>query len=64
MHMHTQAWKFYGVRPSSDKTDRTATKPQFCHYNGTFEQYIYTAAWVEYLVRHLANAEEYAAVRA
>ncbi|SDI98250.1 hypothetical protein SAMN04488693_1411 [Arthrobacter subterraneus] len=40
------------------------TKPQFCHYNGTFEQYIYTAAWVEYLVRHLANEEEYAAVRA
>lgn len=63
MHMHTQAWKFYGVRPPSDSTDRTATKPQFCYYNGTFEQYTYTPAWVEYLVRHLANAEEYGAVR-
>lgn len=63
MHMHTQAWKYYGIRPPTSSKDRTATKPQFCHYNATFEQYIYTPAWVEYLVRHLANDEEYNAVR-
>lgn len=64
MHMHTQAWKYFGVRPLTSATDRALTKPQFCHYNSTFEQYIYTTAWVEYLVRHLADADEYAAVRA
>lgn len=62
-HMHTQAWRFYGVRPPTDASDRTATKPQFCHYNSAFEQYIYTSAWVEYLVRHLSEPATYAAIR-
>ncbi|WP_148058658.1 DUF3644 domain-containing protein [Agrococcus jenensis] len=63
MHMHTQAWKFFGVRPATSALNRASTKPEFCRYNSTFEQYTYTPAWVEYLVRHLSDAEQYAAVR-
>jgi hypothetical protein len=63
-HLHTQCWKYYEVRPPTNAVVKTNTKPQFCHYNATFEQYIYTAAWVEYLVRHLSNPETYEAVRA
>lgn len=63
MHMHTQSWKFYGVRPGTNSSAKTATKSQFCHYNGTFEQYTYTTAWVDYLVRHLADPITYEEVR-
>jgi len=63
MYMHTQAWRYFGVRPATGASDRAATKPQFCRYNSAFEQYTYTPAWVEYLVRHLADADEYAAIQ-
>lgn len=62
-YMHSQAWKYYGVRPHTGAHDPAATKPQFCVYNATFEQYTYTAAWVEYLVRHLADPDVYERVR-
>lgn len=64
MHMHTQAWRHYGVRPKNSATNKTETKPEFCYYNATFEQYIYKPAWVEYLVRHLSDPNTFAAVRA
>lgn len=63
-YMHTQAWKYFAARPLTNAPDPAATKPQFCVYNSTFEQYTYTPAWVEYLVRHLADPVEYALVRA
>lgn len=62
-YMHTQAWRFFGVRPPSGATDPAATKPQFCVYNAAFKAYTYTPAWVEYLVRHLSSEAEYEAVR-
>jgi hypothetical protein len=38
MHAHTQAWKYYRVRPPSGARDRFATKSDFCFYNGAFGQ--------------------------
>jgi hypothetical protein len=61
-YMHSQAWKYFAVRPPTNSPNPAATKPQFCVYNSTFEQYTYTPAWVEYLVRHLSDSAEYALV--
>lgn len=55
MHAHTQAWRYYRVRPPSGAPDPFATKSDFCRYNEAFGQYVFTAAWVDYLVRHLAD---------
>ena len=64
MHEHTQAWRYFAVRPPSDAEDPTLTKSDFCHYNAAFKQYVYTPAWVEFLVRKVADPETYAAVLA
>ena len=62
MHVHTQAWHYYAVRPSKGAADPAATKSDFCRYSQTFGQYVYTPAWVNYLVRHLADETTYHAV--
>jgi hypothetical protein len=36
-----------------------ATKSDFCRYNEAFGQCVFTAAWVDYLVRHLADDATY-----
>lgn len=59
MHHHTKAWRYYKVRPSSDSDDRAQTKSDFCRWNGTWQQYEYTEAWVDYLVRKLGDEATY-----
>lgn len=59
MHMHTQAWHHFGVRPPTDCEDRLKTKPEFCFYNKLFGKYVYTDAWVNYLVRKLRDNSVY-----
>ena len=62
MHTHTQAWRYYDVRPPAGAAEPAATKSDFCRYNEAFGQYIYTPAWVNYLVRHLADETTYNAL--
>jgi hypothetical protein len=59
VHTHTQAWRYYRVRPPSGARDPFATKSDFCRYNKALGQYVFTAAWVDYLVRHLADDATY-----
>jgi hypothetical protein len=53
-HNHTDAWRFYGVRPPSrsEFPERTTTK--FCVYERAFKQYTYTDAWIAFLKNELA----------
>jgi hypothetical protein len=37
MHTHTQAWRYYKVRPQSSAADPFATKSDFCRYNKAFQ---------------------------
>lgn len=62
-HIHTQAWKYFGVRPVSNADDPYKTKADFCRYNETFAQYVYTQAWVDYLVRKLSDDDVYTEIR-
>ncbi len=64
LHMHTQAWRHFKVRPSEGAADRYATRADFCTYNDTFHQYSYTEAWVNFLIRKMADPDTYEAVRA
>lgn len=62
-YMHSQSWKAFKARPLTGAANPAATRPEFCIYNAAFEQYTYTSAWIEYLVRHLSDPKEYAEVR-
>lgn len=62
IHHHTQAWKYFKVRPATNAMDKHNTKADFCRYNAAFEQYVYTEAWVGYLTRKLNDQVTYDAV--
>jgi len=54
---HTRCWQHYEVRPPGDSDHPERTKPQFCHWDGTFKRHVYTHGWVNYLARKLADAD-------
>jgi|HubBroStandDraft_5_1064220.scaffolds.fasta_scaffold35403_3 hypothetical protein len=62
IHVHTCAWRHYGVRPQFTDAHPERTTPEYCLYDQTHEDYIYTQAWVEKLVRDLADPAEYGRV--
>jgi hypothetical protein len=59
LHVHTQAWRFFGVRPPSDAPDQYNTKSEFCYMNELVGKHVYTRAWINYLVRKLSDPEIY-----
>ncbi len=58
-HDHTRCWKHYEVRPSPGSDHPERTKGDFCRYNEAFHEYVYTEAWVKFLVRKLSDEEEF-----
>jgi len=62
-HLHTQAWNYFSVRPMNGAEHPHKTKADFCRYNETFKQYVYTQEWVNYLVRHMSDADTYLKVK-
>jgi hypothetical protein len=59
MGTHTQAWKYYAVRPNSGAPNPAATKSQFCVYDPAHSDYLYTQAWIDFLVQQLADEAQY-----
>jgi hypothetical protein len=58
---HTNAWKIYKVRPSSKSSKATCDK-RFCGWLEGHEGYLYTDAWIDFLVKELADEEKYSSV--
>jgi len=58
-HVHTRAWKYYNVRPPAGDGHPERTRPEYCVYDETHEDYVYTKAWVDKLAKDLADPEEY-----
>jgi hypothetical protein len=51
IHAHTCAWRHYAVRPSSDDPHPERTRSEYCLYDQTHEDYVYTQAWIDKLSR-------------
>lgn len=58
-HTHTLCWKKYEVRPNSNSTNPENTKPEYCVYDQPNNCYLYTQAWVDFLVDEMKNEEKY-----
>jgi Domain of unknown function (DUF3644) len=54
---HTRCWQFFEVRPPEGDEHPERTKPQFCRWDSTFKRWVYTEAWVSYLVRKLGDPD-------
>jgi len=61
---HTRAWRYYEVRPAKGDPDPSKTKPDFCRWNSAFGRYVYTEAWVKFLIRKLSDLDTYRTVTA
>lgn len=62
LHVHTCAWKYFGVRPSGAAARRDKTRPEYCVFDETHEDYVYTEAWVKKLSKDLADPVIYRAI--
>lgn len=56
---HTRAWRHYRVRPAGADPHRDRTVPEYCIYDEVHEDYVYTPAWLEKLIRDLSVPEEF-----
>jgi Protein of unknown function (DUF3644) len=55
MQSHIQCWHYFKVRPGSNDPDPEICKTNYCIYDSTHEDYVYTPAWVEFLVSEFAK---------
>lgn len=62
MHTHTQCWRHFRVRPPGGANDPAATRADFCRWNAAFQQYVYTEAWLKFLIRKLSDRATYSQV--
>lgn len=59
---HVRCWRRFNVRPPT-KTDKPEfTDQRFCSYDKAHRDYLYTPAWVDFLVEKMKNEEEYTAL--
>ena len=54
---HTQAWRAYGVRVSGIRPEEC--KAEYCQFDIVHQDYVYTDAWIDFLVQKLSDATEY-----
>ena len=59
MNMHTLAWKHWKVRPPKNATDPAACNTEYCQYDVVHKDYVYTEAWVQFLVSQAMDPETY-----
>ena len=56
---HQRCWKRYGVRPPGGARAPAATQDKYCVYDEPHKDYLYTPAWVEYLIDKMKIDGEY-----
>jgi len=59
MNAHTCAWKYYKVRPDGRSKNPEKTKSDYCIYDRAHNDYLYTPAWVELLIKNLSDPRTY-----
>jgi len=57
--VHTLCWKKYGVRPPKDAPNPEVTDTRYCIYEVGHGDYLYTHAWVNFLVEKMRDEDEY-----
>lgn len=55
---HYRCCMFYKIRPKKGKKKENTNK-NFCIYDTAHDDYVYTEAWVKFLIRKLSKKEEY-----
>jgi hypothetical protein len=56
---HERCWKKYGVRPPKGTKRPDATKKEYCVFDEPHKDYLYTPAWVDFLIEKMSDEREY-----
>ena len=59
MHHHVLCWKHFNVRPKYNVTNAAKCNTKYCQYDVPHGDYIYTDAWVDFLVSELSDPDKY-----
>lgn len=59
---HTRCWKHYKARPKYGVKKPDQTNPAYCAYDKAHKDYLYSQAWVNFLIEKMADEDEYAAL--
>lgn len=54
---HPLAYKYYKIRPQENKAE--GCNITYCQFDDAHKDFVYSQAWIEFLVKKLANDEEY-----
>lgn len=63
-HNHTQAWKFFDVRPKNNVKQPENTNREYCIYHPTHGDYTYSEKWVDRLVEEVSDDTKFTAIKA
>jgi hypothetical protein len=55
---HVLCWKHYHIRPDNNSDQPDSTDRRYCQYDAAHNDYVYTEAWVEFLIDALADADK------
>jgi len=58
MHNHTNAWKYFNIRPSAKAKQPENTNKEYCIYHRSHGDYTYSKKWIGRLVEAMSNNEE------
>ncbi len=59
MHSHVSCYRHFNVRPKKGDPNPGFCDTRYCYYDKVHEDYIYTPAWVDFLVQELTKPENY-----
>jgi len=61
-HIHGKCWRHYSTRPPGNSEAPANCDNRHCYYDAVHGDYIYTPAWVEFLVEKLSDEATYGLV--
>ena len=59
LHSHLKCWRHFNTRPAGHSDTPELCDNRYCYYDVLHKDYIYTPAWVDFLVEKLGEAVTY-----
>lgn len=59
---HLAAWRHFKVRPENDDPHPERTDARYCVYDPVHNDYLYTQAWIDKLIRELGKPDDFRSI--
>src|SRR5713226_2008503 len=62
LNSHARCWRHFNTRPTRASANREQCDNRYCYYDAVHKDYVYTPAWVDFLVEKLNDASTHAVI--